>query len=150
MQRHTRFPLALALTVVVAAVAACDDGAGSERGVYVLRTVGDSTVPFDQYEAGDYRVITVADTIVLDGRGGSRETSVSRIETANQPGTNSSYSAPRRYAMRGDTVEFVYTCPPGAACVLQLAGYELVTGGMATFALYPQYPIAVSFFERVR
>ena len=142
----------LVLTFTAALAAGCSDGSfGSERGVYVLRTVGDSTVPFVAYDGGGgYRLITLADTIALDGRGGAREVSVSRIETTGQPGTNSSYAAPRRYSMRGDTVEFVFTCPPGAACVQQLAGYELVTGGMATFPLNPGYAVPTSFYERIR
>ena len=146
MQRLPLLPLVLALVVA----AACDDPAGNERGAYVLRTVGDSTLPFVSYDGGTYRYFEIADTIALDGRGGAREVSVTRMESTGQPGQNGVYAATRRYSMRGDTVEFVFTCPPGASCVRQLAGYELVTGGMATFALDPQYPVATSFFERIR
>lgn len=140
---------AVALALVFA-LAACDDPAGSERGTYVLRTVGDSTVPFVSYDGGTYRYVEVADTIALDGRGGAREVSVTRTDYTGQPALTNTYATPRRYSMRGDTVDFVFTCPPYAACVLQLAGYELVTGGMATFALDPTRPIAASFFERIR
>ena len=138
------------LATLVALAVACDAPAGSERGVYVLRTVGDSTVPFVSYDGGTYRYFEVADTITLDGRGGAREVGVTRTQYTGQPALTSTYATPRRYSMRGDTVDFVFTCPPGAACVLQLAGYELVTGGMATFALDPTRPIVTSFFERIR
>ena len=143
-------PRRFALAILVAVAAACGDPAGSERGTYVLRTVGDSTVPFVSYDGGTYRYFEVADTIALDGRGGAREVSVTRTEYTGQSPLTSTYATPRRYSMRGDTVDFVFTCPPDAACVLQLAGYELVTGGMATYALDPTRPITTSFFERVR
>lgn len=137
-----------AVASLAAVAVACADPAGSERGTYVLRTVGDSTVPFVEYEYGGSRTIEIADTISLDGRGGAREVSVSRTESAGQPGLTSVFAAPRRYAMRGDTVAFVYSCPPGAACVNPLVGYELVPGGLATFPL--QQGVPISFFERIR
>ena len=148
LPRPRLLPL-LALVTSLAA-AACDDPAGSERGVYVLRTVGDSTVPFVSVNGGTYRFIQLGDTITLDGRGDAREATATRMEYDGSAPSVSAYATTRRYTMRGDTVEFVFVCPPGAACIQQLAGYVLVTGGMATFSLDPRYPVPTSFFERIQ
>lgn len=149
MQRFPLLPLALALATVVAA---CEDPAGSERGVYVLRTVGDSTVPFVSFDpgTGSFRQVYVADTITLDGRGNSREASAYRVETPGQPDENRLYVGTTRYRLRGDTVTFVFTCPPGVDCIGPQVGYRLVTGGIATYSLQPANPsIKTSFFERI-
>lgn len=141
----------LVLPIVLALAAACADPAGSERGTYVLRTVGDSTVPFATYDVGTTRSIELGDTISLDGRGGSRESIAWRLESAGQAPSTSSSVTTRRYSMRGDTVEFVFTCPGDAPCLLPLYGYELVAGGIATFPLQPANPAnRTSFFERIR
>lgn len=141
----------LAVILLTAACAACLDGSvRDEAGTYVLRTVGDSTVPFARYQSGDYRIITVADTIVLDGEDGARESSVARIETSTNPGTDYFSNGASRYAMRGDTVEFVFTCPPNAMCASPGVGYKLVAGGMVTFPLDRSNAVATSRFEKIR
>lgn len=137
--------------LLAAALVACGDGAaGAERGTYVLRTVGDSTIPFVEYAQPGNQTTLVADTIALDGRGGARRVTVLSQEWTGTPPTTYRTAYDVRYSMRRDTVEFVFVCPPGASCVRQLAGYRLTTGGISTFALDPQYPVAVSVFERVR
>ena len=139
------------IAALLGAAAACTDSTGSERGTYVLRTVGDSTIPFATYDVGTTRSIELGDTITLDGRGGARESLVWRLESAGQPPSTSSRVTTSRYAMRGDTVAFVLTCPSNAPCLIPVYGYELVSGGMATFPLEAGNPALVtSFFERIR
>ena len=145
-----RFP-PLLLALALMAGTACDDPAGSERGVYVLRTVGDSTVPYVSYDPGSFRDLVVADTMGLDGRGNLREVSAYRVETPGQPDVNSVYVRRSRYTMHGDTLTFVGTCPPGVDCIGPMVGYTLVSGGIATYSLQPSNPsIKTSFFERIR
>src|SRR5690348_11205759 len=127
----------IALSLAAILVAACSEQSPVERGVYVLRTVGDSTLPFVNYDGGSYRFIALADTMDLDGKGASREVSVTRIETTGAAPSYGAMEVDRRYRMYGDTIVFISGCLSDSTCAAQRAGYKLVSGGLGTFALSP-------------
>lgn len=140
----------LAIAALLVTAGSCADGPGPDAmGTYVLRTVGDSTVPFVRYATGSDRVVLLADTLQLDGRGGSTATLVERDTYAGQPTIVVPTTIQGRYVTHADTVLITFGCPPNAACaVLGPARYLGIAGGMSTYA----GPIAgmLSVYERIR
>lgn len=142
----------IALVLLAAAGVACSDDPGliaDETGVYVLRTVGDSTLPLVQYTVGGYESVLLADTLALDGRGTYTGTAVYRVTEPGQPPTVSRLVLQDRYTRRGNILSLAFRCPPNALCARPLVGYILVPSGIHTYSLDPQFPQPVSFFERV-
>lgn len=148
--RHTTACVAL---VLLAAAVACSDSPGliaDEAGTYVLRTVGDSSVPFVQYASNGYESDVLADTLVLDGRGSYTAVYVSRITQPGQESTVQRSVAHETYTRRGNVLSLSFRCPPNALCARPLVGHLLVPEGIRTFSLDEHYPQPVSRFERVR
>ena len=147
MSRAT--PRLLVAGVLVAGAAACTDGLGDGQGTYVLRTVGDSTVPFVMSVGGGEQIVFLGDTIALDGRGNAVETSVERVDLAGTAPIIVPTTTNRRYVVRGNAVFVQFVCPPNALCAA--AGPEklaFVSGGLATTT--GPFGLGTAFFERVR
>ena len=137
--------------VLLAAAAACGkDYETDETGTYVLRTVGDSTLPFTQYASPDYSSVLLADTLTLDGRGGLTYTSAMRDSRPSAADTTIQYRGTGRYSRRGDLLYYSFTCPPNALCANIPTAYQLVAGGLRTVVIDPRYQVPTSVFERIR
>ena len=143
--------LTVALALLAGAGAACgSDLQTDETGTYVLRTIGDSTVPFAQYSSPGYTSVLLADTLTLDGRGGLASTSVTRDSRPGAADTTVRYMGTGRYARRGDLLYYSFTCPPNALCAYIPTAYRLVAGGLRTVVIDRRYPSPTSVFERIR
>lgn len=138
------------LVALLVSTAACAESSGPEAaGTYVLRTVGDSTVPFVMYASGSDRVVLLADTLELDGRGGSTVSVVERDTYAGQPTVVVPTTIEGRYVTHADTVLITFGCPPNALCAVSgPARYLGIAGGISTH----DGPIAgpLSIYQRIR
>ena len=117
-------------------LAACRDSVSPERslrGAFALRSVDSKPLPLLQYDYSLTRAYLGADTLVFDGRGNLSRVTVSRIDSVQ-----STYSrveqttASGTYRIRNDTIEFPFTCPPGAYCIDPPVGWRLPGGGLVT------------------
>ena len=113
------------MTVATVALfcAGCSDATSTQlptlRGSYALRTVDSLPLPVLQWEYTYTRQYLIADTLIFDGRHTVQHITVTRLDS-----TTSAYSEVHRqsyssdYRLRGDTVDFLFRCPPTADCIL--------------------------------
>jgi len=147
-----RFSLARpALFLLTAVSAACADGTGTdEAGTYVLRTVGDSTLPYVAVAEPFLRQIVVAETLTVDGHGGL---TMSHVESDTWPGqwpTTIRIVTAGRYRRFGNQVRYVFACPLNALCAVVPSAYRLSGSGLTTVNLVASDTMPVRFYERIR
>jgi hypothetical protein len=153
---HTTRELGLTVAAVALLCAGCSEATSTQlptlRGSYALRTVDGVPLPVLQWEYGDARQYLIGDTLVFDGRHTVQHITVTRLDSIPGP-----YSEVHRqsylsdYRLRGDTVDFLFRCPPNADCILPPVAwlepdYKLVYA-------YRKYPTGFwppSIYERVR
>ena len=114
--------LALTVATVTLLCAGCSDatspGFWMLHGSYALRTVASAPLPVLQWEDSYARHYIVADTLVFDGRHTVDHITVTRTDSI----TNAYSQLDRQryasdYRVRGDTVDFIFRCPPNAMCI---------------------------------
>jgi hypothetical protein len=148
----------LGLTVATVAIfgTGCSDATSTDvstlRGSYALRTVDSSPLPVLQWEYDYTRNYVIADTLIFDGRHTVQHVTVTRLDSIGRPYSEfhrQSYSSD--YRLRGDTVEFLFRCPPNADCIAPPIAwlgpdYTLVYG----YRKYPNGFGPLSLYQRVR
>lgn len=139
----------IALLLGAAAAACAGDSPPDEAGTYVLRTVGDSTVPFVAVASPLYRQVVVAETLTVDGHGGLVMAHVETDTWPGQPATTYRIVRDGRYRRFADELRYLFNCPPTAACLAAAAEYRLVGGGLKTVNLAAGDTTPVRFFERI-
>ncbi|MDQ6738547.1 MAG: hypothetical protein M3Z30_12705 [Gemmatimonadota bacterium] len=141
------------LTLVTAlCAAACSSSTAPDPalrafvGVYALASVDGTPLPVLQLDYSTTRQYLVADTIRADGIGHFSRTTVTRTDSVGRP-YSSFYreSSASAYNVRADTIHFVYTCPPGAACVPPPIGWLSADGG---FTLADDFATGYNFISR--
>ena len=120
-------------------------------GTFVLQSFDGAAVPFLRMDYGTTRRYLVADTLVADGQGRYTQVEVTRIDSVGRP-----YSTTQRqawagaYAVRADTLDFPYNCPPNALCVRPPVGWRKADGSLVIAYPSTQGFMQVSQFVRVR
>jgi len=155
MHRTTR-GLALIVATVALLCTGCSDATVANvptlRGSYALRTVDSLPLPFLQWEYDFTRQYLIADTLAFDGRHTVQHVTVTRLDSIGRSYSEfhrQSYSSD--YRLRGDTVDFMFRCPPNADCALPPVAwlepdYTLVYG----YRKYPNGFWRLSLYQRVR
>jgi hypothetical protein len=129
----------LRITVFVAVVApaflgACRDQSPPPLALgspYVLTSLDGQPPPVLQYDSGVLRQYLAADTLKFYEDGTYSDAVVSRIDsvgktyTALQQGTGTGH-----YRLRGDSIDFAFTCPPNASCIAPPAGSRSLDGAI--------------------
>ena len=156
--------LALTIATVTLLCVGCSDATSTQlptlRGSYALRTVDGAPLPVLQWEYGDARQYLIGDTLNFDGRHTVQHITVTRLDSIPRPYSEfhrQSYSSD--YRLRGDTVDFLFRCPPNAAlsgriradCALPPVAW-LEPDNKLVYA-YRKYPTGFwppSIYERVR
>lgn len=130
---HLRHRLLILVTALAAA--ACSPSTAPDPtlrafvGVYALASVDGIQLPVLQLDYSTTRQYLVADTIAANGTGHYTRVTVTRSDSVGK-----TYSAFTRqsitgaYEVRGDTVDFVMSCPPGALCVNPPIGWLSADG----------------------
>jgi hypothetical protein len=148
--------LVLTAATVALVCAGCSETTGTQlptlRGSYALLTVDDAPPPVLQWEYNYTRSYLIADTLIFDGRHTVKHITVTRLDSIGRPYSEfhrQSYSSD--YRLRGDTVDFLFRCPPYADCAIPPVAwlepdYKLVYA-------YRKYPTGFwkpSIYQRVR
>ena len=136
--------------------AGCSDATStvwpSLRGSYALRTVDSSPLPVLQWEYTYTRSYLVADTLIFDGRHTVQHVTVTRLDSIGRPYSEfhrQSYSSD--YRLRGDTVDFLFRCPPNADCIAPpIAWLEPDYTLVYAYRKYPTGFSPLSHYKRVR
>ena len=136
-------------------VAGCNDATAVVRsplrGTYALRTVDGAPLPYLQLENSLIRQYVLADTLVFDGKQTVAHITALRIDSVAHPHSDFRRDAGAyTYRLRGDTVEFVYSCPFGAYCLAPPVAW-LKPGYRLGYA-YRRYPSGfgpTSLYQRV-
>ncbi len=139
---------------VAVIVAACGESTSpvipAFKGTWVLRTVGDSTVPFTTLSAPGLQLRQVADTMVVDGAGNANFVDVvSQVQTGSPTQTFvSQYTY--GYTQRGDSVYFSVPCSPGDMCAPPPQGWFTASGRFQMRIRYDSTTVsATKTFEKV-
>jgi hypothetical protein len=117
--------------LVLGCTSPTDAALGSLTGTYVLQSVDGAAVPVLQVGYTTFRQYLVTDTVVADGRG-----HYSRVRITEKVSTVGDYRDITRgawtgtYTIRGDTVDFPYTCPMGAMCLAAPVGWRTADGSL--------------------
>ena len=130
--------------LLAAGITGCRDTNGpsdSLRGRYVLVSVDAKPLPVLLNDYSTTRFYLVGDTLRFDGLGTVTETNIVREDVAATGGSElhreqSSFD----YVLSGDSVHFVFNCPPFADCVAPpvgslLPGGTLIMGDLTTDGL---------------
>lgn len=144
--RRSGFLLIALCAVACSSATGPDPSLRAFLGVYALASVDGSPVPVIQHDYSTTRQYLVADTIRADGIGHFSRTTVTRTDSVGRP-YSSFYreSSASAYNVRADTIHFVYTCPPGAACVPPPIGWLSADGG---FTLADDFTTGYNFISR--
>jgi hypothetical protein len=114
------------------------DPRGSLLGTFVLRSLDSKPVPALQYDNTFARYYVVAEALMFDGRGRGATTTVTRVDSIRRSFSASQNVAYRaEYAVRGDTIDFPFTCPSNALCVAPPVGWRLPNGGLVIASRTP-------------
>lgn len=109
------------------------------QGVYVLLSVGDSTLPYVLYTTPTTTARELADTLVLDGHGHAAQTMIDEIDsTGSSTPRMERNTSSMTYEVRSDSLYFDFTCPPNAMllCVQPPVGWFLPDGRLQLGYLY--------------
>ena len=155
MDRATR-ALALTAAALLLLCTGCSDATSSDvatlRGVYALRTVDSSPLPILQWEDTYARQYLIADTLIFDGRHTVQHIIITRRDSVVHTYSKSdrqSYTSD--YRLRGDTVDFLFSCPIYADCIAPPIGW--LEPGFKLAYTHRKYPTGFwppSLYERVR
>ena len=146
----------LIVAIVALLCAGCSETTTTElptlRGSYALRMVDSSPLPALQWEYTYTRFYLIADTLMFDGRHTVQHVTVTRLDSIGRPYSEfhrQSYSSD--YRLRGDTVDFLFRCPPNADCIAPPIAW-LGPDYTLVYA-YRKYPTGfwpLSLYKRVR
>ena len=120
-------------------------------GTFVLQTFNGAPVPVLQLDYGTTRQYLVTDTVVADGQGRYTRVSVTRSDSVGR-----AYSITQRhawsgtYAVRADTLDFLFNCPPNALCIRPPVGWRMANGSLVIAYTSTQGFQSVSQFVRLR
>lgn len=99
--------------------------------LYVLRSVNDQPLPTTAFDRGTFRMVVIADTIVLHDDGTGMRTTVGDTYSKGEVGAppvepvRERIVVDLRWSMVLDRFEATFICPPNAMCI---AGPHLVGG----------------------
>jgi hypothetical protein len=96
------------------------------EGTFVLQSVDGKPVPVLRLEYTYTREYLLTDTLWADGRGHYTRTTVTAIDSVARPYREiQARTRTGEYTIRGDTVDFAFSCPPLASCILPPIGWRL-------------------------
>jgi hypothetical protein len=122
----------------------------SLAGTFVLQSVDGMPVPVLQLDYTNTRQYLLTDTLWADGRGHYTRATITAIDSVGR-----AYRAIQRtmgtgaYVIRGDTVDFPFTCPPGAMCIAPPVGWRLADGALVIAQRRTTGFMFVSRFQRI-
>jgi hypothetical protein len=114
-----------------AAAAGCADSTAPRNatGVFVLRSFDGQPLPALTQDYPTLRFFLVADTIVFYANGEYTERSVVRVESTQPPSVSDQGGATDgTFAIRGDSIDFRFRCPPGALCIMPPLAWRSADG----------------------
>jgi hypothetical protein len=94
-------------------------------GTFVLQTVDGTPVPAVRAEDSRARQSLLADTLWSDGKGNYERATMYALDSIGRPYHLVSRSkSAGTYSIRGDTVDFHFTCPANALCIQPPVGWR--------------------------
>lgn len=126
--------VATSAVLLAVGIVGCSDTNGpsdSLRGSYVLVSVDEQPLPVLLNDYSLTRFYLVGDTLSFNGHGTVAETNVVREDTIATGGMQlHRQQGSLGYVLRGDSVYFVFKCPPNALCIQPPVGMVQPDGSL--------------------